>query len=371
MAGGYSSVSESAMSSNWLMQSIDDHRGGRMAETEQDDLEARIRRSIDAYHEAAMVYAAVKLGLPDLLRSNAATPGELAVKLGLSAPHLHRFLRGLASLGICEEGPDGSFALTSGGQSLSTGSPSQLAKKVQIVVGQYWWPWSNFQSNLKSGKPAFEQCFGMSILDWRAKHAEQGVLFHSYLAGETLAHGDSIVEALDVSGVQTVADIGDGYGSLLAALLRAHPHLRGLLFDRADIIAGAESYLKSLGIADRVIFIGGDILSSIPVRADLYVLKGVLQQSDDSSALTILKNCREAMSECTRLFIIERLMAERAADDPAAIMLDLHMMTITGGRARSLAEFETLLSQADLKLSKATSTRAGLTVIEAVRARSR
>jgi hypothetical protein len=46
-------------------------------------------------------------------------------------------------------------------------------------------------------------------------------------------------------------------------------------------------------------------------------------------------------------------------------MLDLHMMTITGGRVRSLAEFEELLSQAGLKLSKVTPTRAGLTIIEA------
>src|SRR4029079_1158779 len=64
MAGGALSVFESAMTSNWLMQSIDNHRGGRMAGAEQDDLEARIRRSIDAYHEAALVYAAVKVGLP-------------------------------------------------------------------------------------------------------------------------------------------------------------------------------------------------------------------------------------------------------------------------------------------------------------------
>jgi hypothetical protein len=71
------------------------------------------------------------------------------------------------------------------------------------------------------------------------------------------------------------------------------------------------------------------------------------------------------MPDGTRLAIIERVMPERAADDIAAIMLDLHMMTVTGGRVRSLAEFEELLSQAGLTLSKVTPTRAGLTIIEA------
>ena len=87
-------------------------------------------------------------------------------------------------------------------------------------------------------------------------------------------------------------------------------------------------------------FVAGDFLAAIPVQADLYLLKGVLQQWDDADALAILRNCRAAMPEGAKLAIIERLLPERAADDPAAIMLDLHMMTITGGRARSLAEFD-------------------------------
>ena len=59
-------------------------------------------------------------------------------------------------------------------------------------------------------------------------------------------------------------------------------------------------------------------------------------------------------------------MPERATDDPAAIMLDLHMMTITGGRARSLAAFEALLADAGLGLAQATPTGSGLTIIEAI-----
>ena len=73
------------------------------------------------------------------------------------------------------------------------------------------------------------------------------------------------------------------------------------------------------------------------------------------------------MPEGARLAIVERLLPERAVDDPAAIMIDLHMMTITGGRARSLADFTTLLSEAGLTLSKVTPTSSGLAIIEAKR----
>ena len=120
--------------------------------TDQASFEDRLRRQIEAYHEAALVYAAVTLGLPDRLAAGSATGEELAESLGLSAPHLVRFLRGLCSIGVCQELPDGAFALAPGGQSLRSGSPSRLAEKVQIVVGQYWWPWAEFR--LRASRPA-------------------------------------------------------------------------------------------------------------------------------------------------------------------------------------------------------------------------
>ncbi|MGV1014617.1 MAG: methyltransferase, partial [Methyloceanibacter sp.] len=214
-------------------------------QSEQEAFEARLSRQIAAYHDAALVYAAVKLGLPDRL-AQARTAAQLAGEMGLSAPHLQRFLRGLVTLGLCEERPGRSFALTPAGQCLKSGSPSNLAEKVQIVVEHYWRPWSDLVSCLQTGKPSFESVFGLNVRDWRRVNAEQGALFESYLAKETLAQSDTLVEALDLSGVTTVAEIGGGYGALLAAILHKHPHLTGVLLDQPHIVAAAQPFLQSL-----------------------------------------------------------------------------------------------------------------------------
>ena len=124
--------------------------------------------------------------------------------------------------------------------------------------------------------------------------------------------------------------------------------------------------MQSLGVAARVTFAAGDFLAAIPVEADLYLLKGVLQQWDDAEALTILRDCRAAMPDGAQARHHRAAAARARVDDPAAIMLDLHMMTITGGRARSLAEFETLLGQAGLAMSNVHATQAGLSIIEAL-----
>ena len=173
---------------------------------------------------------------------------------------------------------------------------------------------------------------------------------------------------LDFTGVESVADLGGGYGGLLAGLLQANRNLRGILFDRPHLIEAALPFLQAQGVADRVERVGGDLLTAIPVEADLYVLNGVLQQWDDAKARAILANCRKAMRQGARLAIVERLLPEQAADDPAAIMLDLHMMAITGGRVRGFAEFEAMLSDAGFGHVEAKPMPSGLSVIVAVAA---
>ena len=182
----------------------------------------------------------------------------------------------------------------------------------------------------------------------------------------TFAAAGPTVDALHLVGVGRVADIGGGHGGLLAAILRAHPDMRGILFDLPETIIGAKKFLKSHGVLDRVTLAGGDFLAEIPVEADLYVLKSVLQHWDDVASRAILESCRDAMPAHAKLAIVERLLPEQAQDDPGAVMIDLHMMVISGGRARALHEFEALLSQAGLAMSNVHATQSGLSIIEAL-----
>jgi hypothetical protein len=331
------------------------------------DAEACLRQQIEAYHAAALAYACVKLGLPETMGAKAWTAGQLAKALDLSAPHLLRTLRGLVTLGLIEELPGESFALTDASRALAPDAHSTLREKLLIVVEQYWQPWANLATCVKTGTPAFESVFGASVGDWRRDHPEQGAVFEAYLEGETFAQAGPIVAALDLTGVKTVAEIGGGHGALLAAVLLAHPDVTGILMDAPHKLAGARVYLQSDGLAGRVGLVGGDASVAVTVEADIYLLKSVLQQHDDAHARTILENCRKAMADGARLIVIERLMPERATDDPAAVILDLHMMAITGGRARTKAEMEALIADAGLAAAAITATGEGLAFIETTR----
>ncbi len=331
------------------------------------DAEARLRQQIEAYHDAALAYACVKLGLPETMGAEAWTADDLAKTLDLSAPHLLRTLRGLVTIGLCAAGPGESFALTDTGRALAPDAHSTLREKLLIVVEQYWRPWANLASCVKTGTPAFEQTFGEPVGAWRRSHPEQGAVFEAYVEGETFAQSAPIVAALDLAGVNTIAEIGGGHGALLAAVLLAHLDLHGILMDVPHKLAGARVYLQSDGLAGRVGLVGGDASVAVTVAADLYLLKSVLQQHGDGQARQLLENCRKAMKPGAKLVVIERLLPETATDDPAAVMLDLHMMAITGGRVRSLPEMKALLASAGLSVARLSLIDDGHTLIETTR----
>jgi hypothetical protein len=337
-----------------------------MDHDEQLEIEARLKRQIEAYHETAMLFAAVTSGIPDLMkRSGAAAPETLASELGMQPGPLRRFLRGLVVMRLCDEVEGGCFALTPLGESLASGHDSNLGEKALVVAGQYWLPWLRLTHCLETEEPSFDHVFGSTVAKARTADAS-GAPFYRYLAKEEMAaaNADDLMQSFCAFEADTIASIGSGYGGFLVPFLIGLPSLEAIVFDAPAVVEAAQPMFQAYRLQDRVTFVAGDILKSIPVEADIYVLKGVIQQYGDAAARKILENCREAMKPDARLFVYERLMPDTAMDDPAAIMLDLHMMAITGGKARTKSEMETMIAEAGLKMVKSARTSEGLSFIE-------
>jgi hypothetical protein len=150
----------------------------------------------------------------------------------------------------------------------------------------------------------------------------------------------AVVGAYDFAGFRTLVDVGGGGGVLLAAILDAAPHVSGVLFDRPEVAARAP-----------LPAVAGDFFVDVPAGFDAYLLSRVIHDWPDAEAVAILRTCRRAMAGSARLLLVEAELPERAADHPAAIRMDLHMLTLLGGRERTRAEYAGLLAQADLRLT--------------------
>jgi hypothetical protein len=153
--------------------------------------------------------------------------------------------------------------------------------------------------------------------------------------------GEAIADAFDFSGSRVVADIGGGAGSLLAAILRRHDHLRGILFDQPGVASQA-TVLREPDLAARVSVVGGSFFDAVPAGADAYVLKAILHDWDDAQSTAILRNIRLAVPPEGSLLVVERVVGP-PNEDLEAKLSDLHMLLVPGGRERTRDEWAELL----------------------------
>ena len=178
---------------------------------------------------------------------------------------------------------------------------------------------------------------------------------------------DDVVASYDFGHFTNVMDVGGGTGTLLARILAGHPHLRGTLFDRPAVIPLARDHLATAGVADRCTFIGGDFFESLPSGNDLHILSRVIHDWGDEDAARILVTCRSAIAQGGALLLVETVLPDHAADNPAAIRMDLHMLVLFASRERSAMEYEHLLTASGFTAPRIvpTASPAGLALIEA------
>ena len=295
------------------------------------------------YMSAQLIYTAAETGVADALADGPGSSADVAKRTGAHAPSLHRLLRGLTGLGAVEQrGPD-LFALTAEGRRLCADAPGSIRALVRLFCGPaVWRTWGDMAESIRTGEPAWERVTGMTSFEYFAAHTDLGETFNTAMAEHIRAVAPGIIEAHDFGRYRTVADLGGGDGTFLAAILRARPALRGVLFDLPAGLTAATDTLAD--VADRVEIVAGDFLASVPEGADAYLLKSVIHNWDDARAAAILRTCRAAMSPDARLILVEQVMPETVSPETQGVVRnDLNMLLTTGGRERTEAEFRELL----------------------------
>lgn len=317
------------------------------------------------------VVVACRLNLPDLVAAEPRTAEALAAATQTHAPSLRRLMRGLVAWGVFTEDAQGRFHPTEVSDHFRQEKPG-LRNMTIMLSEEAYAAWGETLEAVKTGRPVFEKVFGKSRWEMLADHPDDAATFNAAMVETTTRIGRGFAGAFDFQSVSTVVDVGGGSGALLVAVLRGQPATRGILFDLAAGLAGAREALRSEGLEDRVEIVEGSFFESIPAGADLYLLKSIIHDWDEPSAVAILRACRTAMSAPgARLVLVERTLPEVIEDPDDALgtlMSDLNMMVVLGGRERTPAEYAELLSAAGLRMTRHLQFDAEFGAVEAVRA---
>jgi SAM-dependent methyltransferase len=309
-------------------------------------------------HMAAQTVAtAARLKVVDTIGDGELTSTELATTIGTDAAVTAQLCRALAALGILAEVKSGQFRLTETGALLRTDRPDSLYPFARVFTDPaVQAAWRELDTAVRTGESTFDTVTGKSFIEHVKGDPDLSAFFPAALRRSAAQTAEDLPGSYDFAAFDTVADIGGGPGVVLAAILAAHPGLRGILYDSAAAVAPAPQFLAAAGVADRCTVVPGDIAAEAPAGADLYLVKNVLHYGDDERAGTVLGNIRRVIPPHGRLLIVDPALPETVDGSlPGTMYLsDLHMRLIGAGRGRTQAEFESLCVRAGFAVTKLT-----------------
>jgi hypothetical protein len=316
---------------------------------------------------ARALYALAECGIPDHFDGHPRSADEIARATGTHARSVYRLLRMSAGLGLFVEGDDRRFTLTPLGAALRSDAPGRARSMVRSLIGPLGWR-TNAESlhSVKTGEEAVTRGLGRPLFEFLAATPHEATLFNDTMIAFHGAEPTGVAAAYDFADIGTLIDVGGGTGHLLTTILQAHPHLRGVLYDLPHVAQQARALIADRGLSDRCTVMEGNFFESVPPGGDAYMMSHIIHDWDEARCLTLLEHCRRVLPTPNgRLLILEMVIPPGNDSHPSKV-LDMIMLTFTGGQERTEREYASLLERAGLRLTRTVPTASPVSVIESV-----
>lgn len=308
------------------------------------------------------IRVAATLSLVERAGSTGATAEHLAAETGTSAPALRCLLDHLVAVGVFDR-ESGRYRPTSLGAQMSEDAPEGIKRFLDInqAGGRADLAFVDLLDTITTGTPAYARRYGREFYADLDAHPELRRSFDAQMNWRFQVQASQIAQHFDWSRFTEILDVGGGDGTVLAAILHAHPTLRGRVLDLSSTATAATHRFAATGLGDRAAAVPGSFFDPLPTGADAYLLCDILHNWNDDHARTILTGCRQAAAPHGTVVVIEAL---RGQDTDTAI--DLFMLMCFGGRERTVDELATLATDAGLTLHGWGPVAEGRTALEFV-----
>ncbi|MEW2251268.1 MULTISPECIES: methyltransferase [unclassified Streptomyces] len=309
----------------------------------------RLRELVFGAACAAALRAAARLGVADALGETPMAVEDLAAAVKTEPKPLRRLLRALTCYGVFAERQDGTFAHTEMSRLLREDDPHSLRAITLWCTEPWTWDaWPRLDEAVRTGHNVVEELYGKEFFTYLHEDApESAAVFNQAMTTSSRQSAEDVTRLLDLSGSASVADIGGGQGHVVAGFLEKYPAMRGTLLDLPGVVENADPRLRPGGsLADRVEIVAGDCRVAIPVKADVYIIKNILEWDDESTA-RCLRNVVEAGGPGARVVAIENLVDDTPSMRFSTAM-DLLLLLNVGGAKHTTDSMVSRLTAAGL-----------------------
>jgi hypothetical protein len=201
--------------------------------------------------------------------------------------------------------------------------------------------WGRLAEALRSGLP-------QAVADFTEMSRDPGRLagFLDMMDALNGALAPQVAQSIEWRGYRSVADVGGARGNLLASVVKAHPHLGGVVFDLPQMRPFFDEHMAALGLTGRVRFSAGDFFTDTLPREDVLIIGHVLHDWAPDERRQLIDAAFDALPAGGALLVYDRMLDEDPVDVSNLVISLSMLLTTPGGSEYTAAECCTWLADA-------------------------
>ena len=188
---------------------------------------------------------------------------------------------------------------------------------------------------LVSDKDSFELRSMDSMFSELKRQPRNLEIFQNLMQAATERNQESIADAINLNGVNRLLEVGGGNGKLCIELAKKHPDKVFAIYELEECTEIAKKLIDINHLTESIKTISGNFFESVADGFDGIVMKHVMHDWSDEKCALILKNCRRALNNGDKFFIIDLILAKDGPSNNLESVTDIQMMMAHGGKERN------------------------------------
>ncbi len=253
-----------------------------------------LQRLLWGFAGQRVITVAGRAGILDALADQTATPEEIASDLDLDPLATGKMIRALVAQGLIE----------------TEGDRYRLAELLRPYFGTDGAGFGPFLDHLHN---MYER-WGENLEPWlrgekwstAPRTPEETARFGAAMQAMGSQQARRVAGKIDLTGAQTMLDVGGGWGHFAKAFLTVNPDLKATVLDIPQVAEAAPAAILGTEFESRISWIGGDYLETdYGSDYDVVLLANILHQELAPQAAEIIRRGAAALAPGGRVVVVD------------------------------------------------------------------
>ncbi len=280
-----------------------------------------IREFASSFQKSRILLSGFELDLFTHLDKSGTTADQMANTLHLDKHACERLLNALVSLGFLAKQNQLFFNTPESFTFLSKKSPEYLGGLMHS--NHLWNTWSNLTQVVKTGNASH-----------RAEINERGdewlFSFINAMHDRAKKQAPQQLATIDLSGIQSVLDIGGGSGAFSMEFITRKPSIQATVFDLPNVVPITQQFIDKEGFASKIKTYTGDYTTdNLPKGFDLVFLSAIIHSNSLETNRDLIKKCYSALNKNGKIIIQDWIMNNERTQPTSGAVFAINMLVGT------------------------------------------